>query len=162
MVAQEPILRLPSYNAGVVKIYSATSSLVRFEIKKPLFFEKRSSLLQRWRCSCKVQSRKLGSRPGSEPGIFWFFIYFFIKLPLTHNFKLLSPKGSKLSDLAQHSTAAFAQKIMKLLLLKIAHARIINCDAADLEAVDVGVVDGRNFVAKREDPGVDLMNQLRP
>jgi hypothetical protein len=74
-----------------------------------------------------------------------------------------------LSDLAQHSTAAFTQKIMKLLLLKIAHARncdaharIINCDAADLEAVDVGVVDGRNLVPKREDPGAHLMNQLRP
>jgi hypothetical protein len=51
-----------SYNASVVNIYNATSSLVRFEIKNIFFcFEKRSSLPQRWRCSCKFQSRSTGS-----------------------------------------------------------------------------------------------------
>jgi hypothetical protein len=35
---------------------------VRFENKNILFyFEKRSSLLQRWLCSCKFKSRRLGS-----------------------------------------------------------------------------------------------------
>jgi hypothetical protein len=39
-----------SYNASAVKIYSATSSLVRFENKSILiYFEKRSGLLQRRR-----------------------------------------------------------------------------------------------------------------
>jgi hypothetical protein len=36
-----------SYNASAVKIYDATSSLVRFGNKK-YYLEKRSSLLQRW------------------------------------------------------------------------------------------------------------------
>jgi hypothetical protein len=36
-----------SYNASVVNIYNAASSLVR--LKKFFYFEKRSSLLQRWR-----------------------------------------------------------------------------------------------------------------
>jgi hypothetical protein len=46
-----------SYNASVVKIYNATGSLARFENKKKyfFFFEKRYSLLQRWRCSCKLK-----------------------------------------------------------------------------------------------------------
>jgi hypothetical protein len=39
-----------SYNASAAKIYNTTSSLVRFENKSIFFyFEKRSSLLQRWR-----------------------------------------------------------------------------------------------------------------
>jgi hypothetical protein len=38
-----------SFNAGIVKIYNATSSLVRFEKKILLLLP---SLLQRWRCSC--------------------------------------------------------------------------------------------------------------
>jgi hypothetical protein len=43
----------PSYNASDVKIYKATGSLAHFENKKSLFyFEKRSSPLQRLRCSC--------------------------------------------------------------------------------------------------------------
>jgi hypothetical protein len=51
-----------SYNARVVKIYSATSSLVRFENQiKFFYFEKRSGLLQRWHCSCKFTSRRIGS-----------------------------------------------------------------------------------------------------
>jgi hypothetical protein len=41
-------------------IYNATGSLARFE--KKIFFEKRSSLLQRWRCSCKFKSCRIGSR----------------------------------------------------------------------------------------------------
>jgi hypothetical protein len=41
-------------NDHKLKIYNATSSLARFEIKDIFFyFEKRASLLQRWRCSCK-------------------------------------------------------------------------------------------------------------
>jgi hypothetical protein len=54
-----------SYNAGVVKIYNAISSLALFENKNISFcFEKRSSLLQCWRCS-KVG----GLTPGSNPTI---------------------------------------------------------------------------------------------
>jgi hypothetical protein len=50
------------YNAGVVKIYNATGSLARFDNKNIFFyFEKRSSLLQRWGCSCKFKSRRIGS-----------------------------------------------------------------------------------------------------
>jgi hypothetical protein len=44
------------YNASVVIFYNATGSLARFENKNILFsFEKHSSLLQRWRCSCKLK-----------------------------------------------------------------------------------------------------------
>jgi hypothetical protein len=52
-----------SYNASVAKIYNATGSLVRFESKKNVFFsfENPSSQLQRWRCSCKFRSRRIGS-----------------------------------------------------------------------------------------------------
>jgi hypothetical protein len=50
------------YNASVVNFYNATSNLARFENKNILsFFEKRSSLLQRCRCSCKFKSRRIGS-----------------------------------------------------------------------------------------------------
>jgi hypothetical protein len=43
------------------KKISATSSLVRFENKKILFyFEKRSSQLQLGRCSCKFRCRRIG------------------------------------------------------------------------------------------------------
>jgi hypothetical protein len=43
-------------------IYNTTGSLARFENKNILFyFEKRSSLLQRWRCGCKFKSRRIGS-----------------------------------------------------------------------------------------------------
>jgi hypothetical protein len=47
------------YNASAVKVYNATSSLVRFKVKNIFFYsEKRSSLLQRWRCICKFQISK--------------------------------------------------------------------------------------------------------
>jgi hypothetical protein len=43
-------------------IYNATDSLARLENKNILFyFEKRYILLQRWRCSCKFKSRRIGS-----------------------------------------------------------------------------------------------------
>jgi hypothetical protein len=42
------------YNASVVNFYNATGRLERFE-KKLFYFVKRSSLLQRWRCSCKLK-----------------------------------------------------------------------------------------------------------
>jgi hypothetical protein len=54
---------IASYSASVVNFYNATGSLVRF-INKNTFFlysKKRSSLLQRWRCSCKFESRRIGS-----------------------------------------------------------------------------------------------------
>jgi hypothetical protein len=52
---------IASCNASAVKFYNATSSLVRFENKNIFsYFEKRSSLLQRWRCSCKFESRSIG------------------------------------------------------------------------------------------------------
>jgi hypothetical protein len=51
-----------SYNAIACKIYNAAGSLARFVNKNILFyFEKRSSLLQRWRCSCKFKSRRICS-----------------------------------------------------------------------------------------------------
>jgi hypothetical protein len=44
--------------------YNATRSLARFENNNIIFyFEKRSSLLQRWRCSCKFKNRRIGSSP---------------------------------------------------------------------------------------------------
>jgi hypothetical protein len=50
------------YNARVVNFYNATGSPARFENKNILFyFDKRSSLLQRWRCSCEFKSRRIGS-----------------------------------------------------------------------------------------------------
>jgi hypothetical protein len=45
-----------SYNASAVRIYNATSSLVRFEKNVFFYFEKRPSLLQRRQCSCKFRS----------------------------------------------------------------------------------------------------------
>jgi hypothetical protein len=52
---------IASYNASAVKIYNAACSLVRFENKNIFFYrEKRLSLLQRWRCSCKF--KRVGSR----------------------------------------------------------------------------------------------------
>jgi hypothetical protein len=54
---------IASYNASVVNFYNAAGSLTRFENKNILFyFEKRCSLLQRWRCICKFKSRRIGSR----------------------------------------------------------------------------------------------------
>jgi hypothetical protein len=47
-----------------IKNLHATSILVRFENKKifSTTSEKRSSLLQRCRCSCELRSRRIGSR----------------------------------------------------------------------------------------------------
>jgi hypothetical protein len=44
-----------------VKFYNATGSLARFENNFFFFFEKRYSLLQRWRCSCKFKNLRIGS-----------------------------------------------------------------------------------------------------
>jgi hypothetical protein len=47
---------------------NAKSSLVRFEMKNIFScFEKGSSPLQRWRCSCKFPSRRIGSSINTEP-----------------------------------------------------------------------------------------------
>jgi hypothetical protein len=52
-----------SYNASAVKFYNSTGSLARFENKNiSFYFEKRSSLWRRWRCSCKLRSCRIGSR----------------------------------------------------------------------------------------------------
>jgi hypothetical protein len=54
---------IESYNASVVNFYNATGSLASFEMKNIFFhFEKCSSLLQRWRCSCKFKYCRFGSR----------------------------------------------------------------------------------------------------
>jgi hypothetical protein len=58
------VSRIVSHNGSAVKIYNATSSLMRFDNKNVFFyFEKRSSLVQHWRCSCscKFRSRRIGS-----------------------------------------------------------------------------------------------------
>jgi hypothetical protein len=53
---------IASYNASVVYFYNAAGSLSCFENKNIfLHWKKRTSLLQRWRCSCKFKSR-IGSR----------------------------------------------------------------------------------------------------
>jgi hypothetical protein len=58
---------IASYNASVVNVYNGTGSLARFENKNILFyFEKRSSLLQRWHCSCKLKNRRIASWDGYE------------------------------------------------------------------------------------------------
>jgi hypothetical protein len=52
------------FNASTVKIYNATSSLVRFTNKKVYSSIIKNALayhLQRWRCSCKIRSRRIGS-----------------------------------------------------------------------------------------------------
>jgi hypothetical protein len=51
-----------NYNAIVVKIYNATSSLVLFENKIIFFYFEKSALayyVQRGRCSCKFRSRRI-------------------------------------------------------------------------------------------------------
>jgi hypothetical protein len=53
----------PGTNPTIVSFYSATGSPACFENKHILFyFEKCSSLLLRWRCSCKFKSHRIGSR----------------------------------------------------------------------------------------------------
>jgi hypothetical protein len=55
---------MASYSASVVNFYNATDSLACFENKKIfLYFEKRSSMPQRLRCSCEFKSRRIGSWP---------------------------------------------------------------------------------------------------
>jgi hypothetical protein len=47
-------------SASVVNFYNAMGSPACFENKNiSFYFEKRSSLLQRWRCSCKFKSRRI-------------------------------------------------------------------------------------------------------
>jgi hypothetical protein len=54
---------IASYNASIVNFYNGTGSLAHFKNKNILFyFEKCSRLLQRWRCSCKLKNRRIGSR----------------------------------------------------------------------------------------------------
>jgi hypothetical protein len=48
-----------NYNASVVKVYNATSSLVRLE--KIYFKNAVAYVLQRCRCRCKFRSRRIGS-----------------------------------------------------------------------------------------------------
>jgi hypothetical protein len=59
-----------SYNASAVKIYNATGSLLRFEIIF-FYFEKRSSLLQRYGKPgvVVVNSEVVGLGPGVNPAI---------------------------------------------------------------------------------------------
>jgi hypothetical protein len=53
------------YNASVVYFYNSTGNLARFENKNILFnFEKRTSPLQRWRCSCKLKVVGLAAGDG--------------------------------------------------------------------------------------------------
>jgi hypothetical protein len=50
------------YNASVVNVYNTMGSLARFKNTNILFYFKKRSSLQRWRCSCKFKSRRIGSR----------------------------------------------------------------------------------------------------
>jgi hypothetical protein len=59
-INQEPILRLLSYNAGVVKITAQLKAWSVFMMKLIFLRSKNASLLQRWRCSCKINSRRIG------------------------------------------------------------------------------------------------------
>jgi hypothetical protein len=69
-----------SYNARAVKIYNATSSLVRFKNKNIFFYiHLKSALayyLQRWRLGCKIRSRRIGSRFDL---VFFVYIVFFVQ-----------------------------------------------------------------------------------
>jgi hypothetical protein len=57
---------LQSY-ASVSKFYNATGCLVHFENKRfSSTLKERSSLLQLWRCSCKLRSCRIGPRSSSE------------------------------------------------------------------------------------------------
>jgi hypothetical protein len=64
--------------ANAVNFYNSAGSLARFENKNIFFFyEKRSSLLQRWRCSCKFKSRRIGSsslQRFENKNIFFYFL----------------------------------------------------------------------------------------
>jgi hypothetical protein len=53
---------IASNNASAVKIYSSSNSPVRFENENVFFyFNKRFILIQRWHCSCKFISHRIGS-----------------------------------------------------------------------------------------------------
>jgi hypothetical protein len=71
---QEPILRPRITTPAFIFFTTALGSLERFGNKNILLnSEKRSSLLQRWRCSCKFKSRRIGSKfeyfgPYTTPG----------------------------------------------------------------------------------------------
>jgi hypothetical protein len=70
--------------------YNATGSLARFENKNILFYyEKRSSLLQHWRCSCNLKSR---------------ILYLLDKI---HNFA--NKYGEKIGVFAQNNASLFKQ-----------------------------------------------------
>jgi hypothetical protein len=52
-----------SYSASVKNFYNSASTLERFDNKSMFFCAvKHSSLPQRWRCSCKFRSGRIGSR----------------------------------------------------------------------------------------------------
>jgi hypothetical protein len=58
------------YTASDVNFYNATVSLTRFEYKNIAFcLEKRSSLLQRWRCGRTRKSRRIGSSKKTKKAI---------------------------------------------------------------------------------------------
>jgi hypothetical protein len=52
---------IASYKSSVVNFYSATDSLARLKKTISFYCEKRSSLPQRWRCSCNFKSRRIGT-----------------------------------------------------------------------------------------------------
>jgi hypothetical protein len=62
-------IRSQSYDRELQRfliIYNPKTNIKRFANKNIFFyFEKRSSLLQRWRCGCKFRSRRSGSRTQS-------------------------------------------------------------------------------------------------
>jgi hypothetical protein len=61
LVTSEASPTIVSCNASAVKIYNAASSPARFVNKNVCFyFVKRSSLIQRCRCSCKFRNRLEG------------------------------------------------------------------------------------------------------
>jgi hypothetical protein len=64
-LAPGPNPTIASYNASVVIFYNTTGSLARFISKNIFFFYSKNalcSLLQRWRCNCIFENRRIGSR----------------------------------------------------------------------------------------------------
>jgi hypothetical protein len=54
---------IASYNASIVNFYNGTGSLYHFVSKNFLFyFKEHSRLPQRWHCSCKFKSLRMGSK----------------------------------------------------------------------------------------------------
>jgi hypothetical protein len=71
-----------SYNASVVQVFNATSSLGHFENKNiSSTLKKRSSLLQRWRCSWKLKCRRIGSRSKIWLPFIWPLISLSVRCP---------------------------------------------------------------------------------